>query len=510
MKKTYSIIVVVLIYASITWWISLSSSGVYDIYENGDAKIYAVNAASLSRTFESSSIHVLNPYTWNDFVNAKRELGQPSALTNPGYSIMMAGIYKIVGNCRLWYGCMVSYVFYIFGLVFMVLIFARFLTTKELLFCCLLFCSNWLVLVNMIRPLTDPVFWGLALFCVWFSLKFPEKTISIGAIVGLILIMRIQAIFLYPLILILIVQQIRIKILFQIVLKLSVGSIPFFIIFKSIPWITGQSVSALEMNSESTYYLTSYISFINMFNFHDYIIKINQSIQKLSSLNVLTPIFWILTVSIFAPEKDPVVARLRWFSLIGVVSLILVGCLGAGPSSRLYLLFVPFIIATSFLFVKALAMNFSSTNIKKYIYPLIIVYFMFSTSSGLLTIATGYCNKSPKNITSDVWQPFENYLDCFKPEAIIATNCIMLPLFHETRNIVPLPDNIDVFINESQKNKKLDALIFFFYRDKKTYLSWKKYVCQDTIIDAQKNEFRKSFEINILDISIKIFQISNK
>jgi len=504
MKKSFVIIVVVLIYASITWWISFRSFGVYDIYEQGDAKIYAVNAASLSRTFESSPIHVLNPYTWDDFVNSKRALGIASALTNPGYSIIMAGIYKIAGKCRLWYGSMVSYFFYMLGIVFMILIFQRFLNYKEILFCCFLFCSSWLVIMNMIRPLTDPVFWGLSLFCIWFALEYPKKPIIIGTITGVILIFRIQAIFLYPLLLILIVQNFTFKDLYQATYKLSITAIPFFLILKIIPWFTGQNESALVINSDSTFYLTSYINFFRAFNFHDYIVKINQTIQKLSSLNVLTPVFWLLATSIFAHDPNNIVVRLRWFSFTGIVSLIIVACVGASPSSRLYLIFFPFIIALSFHFVKTLYNN-SSQGAKKYITPFIVIFFLFSSSSGFLSIISG-CTKSSSSpsVSSDAWESLEDHLSHFKPDAVIATNCLILPLFHETRNIVTLPKQTSSFIYESKRNKELDGIVFITYKNNlKHYSSWKQQLMQDNIIDSQNNKFIKSFEL--INPKIQIF-----
>jgi len=509
MKKRISIIIFILIYSSIIFWVSFFSCGINDdIYDYCDAKAYAVNAATLSRTFESMPIHLLTPYTWDDFVYEKRELGLGSALINPGYCIMMAGIYKLIGKCRLLYGSFVSYIFYLFGIIFMILILSRFFNHKELLFCCILICSSWLIIMNMIRPLSDPVFWGLSLFCIWFSLKYPNKHILIGAIIGVIFIFRFQGLFLYPLIFILIVQDFSVKVMIKTIVRMSIGAIPFLIIMKLIPLITGQNVAVQTINAGATFYLTSYMKLLQNFNFSAYIIKINQSIKKLSSLNVLTPIFWLLATSIFSPDENKLIIRLRWFCLLGIVSLIVVGSLGNGPSSRLYLVFFPFVIALSFQFVKTLANNFTA-DAKKLITPLIIIFFLFSTSSGLLSIVACYNKRSDqKFIPAEVWDSFEINLKHFKPDAVIATNYLELPFFHETRNIAILPENFRSFMNESQRNHELDGIVFVTYKNRfNHYSSWKSILKQGNITDKNNNKFIKIFEIVNPLVQIYCYQL---
>ena len=494
-QKHYIIMIGILIYASITWWIFFLSIGAHEY--DGDAIFYAYNAASLTRSFQAAPL-LIKP-NWNNFVHNDRNIAEPFCLVNPGYNLMLASFYKIIGQCRLWYASLLSYVFYIFGSVFLILLLNQ-LFPKNLLFTSILIFSNLLLVWTMIRPLSDPIFWGLTMFLIWYAFNYSQKHISIGMLIGFIFFMRAQAIFLYPLILILIVQSLRVKELLLVVFKIVIGSIPFLLLFKLTQIWTGPSG-----HYEPSFYFTTWTKYILSINLHKYLLNINTSIKYLSSMNVLTPVFWVLVPSIFYPAQHHFIYRLRWFTLLGILLLILFFSMAINPSSRYYIMFTPFIIVLAYDFSCSLANSF--IHHKKLIHAVIIFFFLCSNSSGFLNLIKNSSNMSfTKNVDYYDWKPVETYLKTFSHDAIIATQSHAdLLLLHESRNIIILPESSSEFLNNSVRNNKIDGIVFILNKfksgakDKNDYFlcdhyrSWKELLKMDNIVDKSGNIFTKEY-----------------
>lgn len=452
MQRT-RLIAFVVFFAVVAWWLTFLAQGVHD---HVDAVRYAGNAASLSRTFQGAP-----SLSWDDFVRRTGKLGAQDAMPNPGFTLLLAGVYRVTGVARVWYASLLAFPFFVFGAIFVALYWTRLFPSRWVVWFSVLVFSNHRLIRSLSRPLTEAPFWGTSMFLFWFVHRHPRRVVWAGGIVGFTVMLRFQAVFYVPLLLVLLVREGSVRAVVLDALRLLAGGLPFYVLLFLLPRLTGTAASGAAASSD--FYLRFWVPRLLSLDPVRFATDLDVSLSRLPAFLYLTPVFWLLPVSVFCAARESHLYRLRWFVLLGVLSLTVVYSIGEPVQGRYLVVYVPLLIPVAWEFLSGLARQWGRAA-----GPLRLLaagFFLFASAPSMAQLALCARHVSLRNLHFPNWAPLQSALRELGPDAVVATNrAPFLAMLYESRNLVALPATASAFLRESSRNGELDAVAFVLSR----------------------------------------------
>lgn len=470
------------------WLVSFLSG---DHVEYVDALGYAMHGASFSRTFTGAN----SVMQWAEFVGGSQDYGSPVVFANQLYSLMLAAIYKAMGNVRLWYSSALGFVFYLLGSYCLIETVRRHVSKYGLAICVFAIFTTTYIWYTAVRPMTDVIFWALFMMVVWLS----EKRVSpvvIGAVLGVATLCRIQGALAVVTVPFLVADDYSISGLVKASLKICLGLIPFLIVLVVI-----KKISAPGDTVQGEFYLTYVLNNVSKFDVVRFVGNIDVSIRSLASLDALKPLMWLAFPALLVFDSKSFEGRLAVFVFANIGLTIVACCVFWVPPTRYYVPYIPFVVFLAWRVSIELIDRIRPEAAGK-LTVAVVVFFLATSSVGAVSLLRRIPQLSPSNIGRQGVVEFEQMLASISNDAIVATNNpSLVSLVFEGRHLVQLPRTPAHFVEAARRNKELDALILILKKDVNDRrqwevaerASWLLELESDSLQDSQGNVFLKAF-----------------
>lgn len=447
--------VVLMIVAAATWWTVFLAHGAHDY---SDALMYQGNAAVMAR-----SGTILEGQNW-----AALAAGQASTISsdvaNPGYIALMAAVYAATGGTgEMWYGSLVSFVFYMVGCWFFLALVQRFLSPVAAAFCAVLVFVNPLLLITVIRPLSDGPFIGLSMILFWYMVTYPRHTLRIGAFIGLITVIRIQGIFYLPAALLLTVDRMAWRSLLSAGLRLGFGALPFLALMGAMPGLMGASAPVANVGGGTASYVAKFIDGLHAASPMLLFENINGFLKQHQSIMVLTPVFSLFLAALFASSDQRGELRLRWFVAAALAISVAPMIHVKTPPDRYFAVFIPFIFLAAWRFGLHLADGFG--HHRRVATAGLVAFFLFASSGGLLMVAWSAAQAGAGNAAGVDRSALTAALAGVPKDGWVATNDVeLLALEAPVDHVLPLPEDPATAVETPAAMARLAAIALVLNR----------------------------------------------